>query len=92
MATAADVIKLMEESGSKWLDLRFTDVPGTWQHVSFPKHEVTEDLFAEGTGFDGSSIRGFQTIDESGHAPVPRRRYCNRRPVHTGHCVDHRRR
>ncbi len=65
MANADDVIKLMEESGSKWLDIRFTDVPGTWQHVSFPKHEVTEDLFAEGTGFDGSSIRGFQTIDES---------------------------
>ena len=65
MATANDVIKMMEESGSQWLDLRFTDVPGTWQHVSFPKHEVTEDLFAEGTGFDGSSIRGFQTIDES---------------------------
>ena len=65
MATADDVIKMMEESGSQWLDLRFTDVPGTWQHVSFPKHEVTEDLFAEGTGFDGSSIRGFQTIDES---------------------------
>ena len=65
MATADDVIKMMEESGSNWLDLRFTDVPGTWQHVSFPKHEVTDDLFAEGTGFDGSSIRGFQTIDES---------------------------
>ena len=65
MANADDVIKMMEESGSQWLDLRFTDVPGTWQHVSFPKHEVTEDLFAEGTGFDGSSIRGFQTIDES---------------------------
>ncbi len=65
MANANDVIKMMEESGSQWLDLRFTDVPGTWQHVSFPKHEVTEDLFAEGTGFDGSSIRGFQTIDES---------------------------
>ena len=71
MATADDVIKMMEESGSKWLDLRFTDVPGTWQHVSFPKHEVTDDLFAEGTGFDGSSIRGFQTIDESDMLLVP---------------------
>ncbi len=71
MANANDVIKMMEESGSQWLDLRFTDVPGTWQHVSFPKHEVTEDLFAEGTGFDGSSIRGFQTIDESDMLLVP---------------------
>ena len=71
MANADDVIKMMEETGAKWLDLRFTDVPGTWQHVSFPKHEVTEDLFAEGTGFDGSSIRGFQTIDESDMLLVP---------------------
>ncbi len=65
MATVDDVIKLMEESGSKWLDIRCTDVPGTWHHVSFPKSEVTEGLFSGGTGFDGSSLRGFQTINES---------------------------
>ncbi len=71
MATAQDVIGMMKESGSNWLDLRFIDVPGTWQHVSLPMSEVNEGLFADGTGFDGSSIRGFQTIDESDMLLVP---------------------
>src|SRR5439155_21806986 len=51
--------------GVQVVDLRFTDLPGTWQHFSIPLKELTEDLFAEGIGFDGSSIRGFQAINES---------------------------
>ena len=53
------------------IDLKFTDLPGTLQHVGVPPNEVNESLFANGTGFDGSSIRGFQTIDESDMLLVP---------------------
>jgi glutamine synthetase len=61
--TAKDVVKMGQEV--KMVDLRFTDLPGTWQHFSIPARELTEDLFVEGIGFDGSSIRGFQEIHES---------------------------
>ncbi len=63
--TPKEAIKLSKERGAKIVDLRFIDLPGLWQHFSIPAAELTEDLFAEGIGFDGSSIRGFQTIDES---------------------------
>ncbi len=63
--TPEDVIKLAQEKDAKIVDLRFIDVPGLWQHFSIPIGELSEELFAEGIGFDGSSIRGFQTIDES---------------------------
>ncbi|MGH7698902.1 MAG: type I glutamate--ammonia ligase [Gemmatimonadales bacterium] len=61
----ADVIRRAREAGVQVVDLRFADLPGTWQHFSVPLKELTEDLFAEGIGFDGSSIRGFQAINES---------------------------
>ncbi len=67
----ADVIKLIQDEGVEIIDLKFTDLPGTLQHVGIPPNEVTEDLFESGTGFDGSSIRGFQTIDESDMLLVP---------------------
>jgi glutamine synthetase len=60
-----EVISRAKEQGVKIVDFRFTDLPGTWQHFSVPLKELTEDLFAEGIGFDGSSIRGFQKIHES---------------------------
>jgi glutamine synthetase len=63
--SAKDVIRLAKEAGVKIVDLRFVDLPGTWQHFSIPVEELSEGLFSEGIGFDGSSIRGFQTIDES---------------------------
>ena len=69
--TARDAIKLAREQHAKFVDLRFTDVPGLWQHFSIPVAELTEELFTEGIGFDGSSIRGFQTIDESDMLLVP---------------------
>jgi glutamine synthetase len=59
------VIARAKEVGVKIVDLRFTDLPGTWQHFSIPVSELTEGLFSEGIGFDGSSIRGFQAIHES---------------------------
>ncbi len=69
--TAADVIKFARDKGIKIVDLKFTDVPGTLQHVAIPVGEMNEELFEEGTGFDGSSIRGFQAIQESDMLLVP---------------------
>jgi glutamine synthetase len=63
--SAKDVLKMAKERGAKIVDLRFIDLPGLWQHFSIPASELSEELFEEGIGFDGSSIRGFQTIDES---------------------------
>jgi glutamine synthetase len=63
--TAKEAIKFSRENGAKIVDLRFIDLPGLWQHFSIPAEDMTEELFEEGIGFDGSSIRGFQTIDES---------------------------
>lgn len=51
--------------GVQVVDLRFTDLPGTWQHFTMPVYRLTEDFFKEGIPFDGSSIRGFQEIHES---------------------------
>lgn len=61
--TPKDVVKMAESV--KMVDLRFTDMPGTWQHFSIPAHQLTEDMFEDGMGFDGSSIRGFKEIHES---------------------------
>ena len=51
--------------GVQVVDLRFIDLPGTWQHFTMPVQRLTEDFFKEGIPFDGSSIRGFQEIHES---------------------------
>src|SRR5207253_10893286 len=64
-ATAVDVIRKARDAGVQVVDLRFTDLPGTWQHFSIPLKELTDELFKEGIRFDGSSIRGFQAINES---------------------------
>ncbi|MBW1800326.1 MAG: type I glutamate--ammonia ligase [Deltaproteobacteria bacterium] len=73
METAGDVIKLIKEQGVEVVDLRFMDFPGLWQHFSVPVREIEEDTFDKGLGFDGSSIRGWQAINESDMLvkPVP---------------------
>ncbi len=53
------------QAGVKIVDLKFVDLPGVWQHFSIPVEDLSHDLFDEGIGFDGSSIRGFQLIHES---------------------------
>src|SRR5438552_567155 len=63
--SGADAIRKARDAGVQIVDLRFTDMPGTWQHFSLPASELSEELFREGIGFDGSSIRGFQAIHES---------------------------
>ncbi|MBL1150530.1 MAG: Glutamine synthetase [Fimbriimonadales bacterium] len=69
--TPQEAIAFAQENDVRIVDLRFTDLPGTWQHFSIPVEHLTEDLFAEGIGFDGSSIRGFQSINESDMLLVP---------------------
>ena len=59
-----DVLKLAKDSKCQFIDLKFIDLPGTWQHYTLPIKELA-DLFEEGNGFDGSSIRGFRAIHES---------------------------
>ena len=60
-----EVIDLIRTHAIQVVDLRFTDLPGVWQHFSITLPEVNDDLFTAGIGFDGSSIRGFQEIHES---------------------------
>jgi len=63
--TPKEVLDLAQKNRVEIVDLRFCDLPGLWQHFSIAMTEFNEDLFENGIGFDGSSIRGFQTIDES---------------------------
>ncbi|HSI39158.1 MAG TPA: type I glutamate--ammonia ligase [Xanthobacteraceae bacterium] len=65
MSTAKDVMKLIKDQDVKYVDLRFTDPRGKWQHVTFDISMVDEDFFAEGQAFDGSSIAGWKAINES---------------------------
>jgi glutamine synthetase len=66
--------ELMEDAvkrGVEMVDLKFTDLPGIWQHMQMPIEALDADDFEKGLGFDGSSIRGFQTIDESDMLLLP---------------------
>src|SRR5262245_50690415 len=69
--TAADVLAMGEQLGVRMVDLKFTDVPGTWQHMTLAVGGLDEDAFSDGLGFDGSSIRGFQQISESDMLLMP---------------------
>jgi glutamine synthetase len=69
--TAKDVLKLIKDNGIQIVDTRFTDLFGGWQHYSIPASRLTEDMFEDGLGFDGSSIKGFQVINESDMLMVP---------------------
>ncbi|MBN1315810.1 MAG: glutamine synthetase beta-grasp domain-containing protein, partial [Anaerolineales bacterium] len=67
--TSADVIKMAQEV--KMVDFRFTDVLGMWHHFTIPTRELDQEVFEEGVGFDGSSIRAFQEIHESDMLLIP---------------------
>ena len=62
--TYRDLFKIIKEKGVEFIDLKFTDLHGLLQHFTIPVNVLTEDLFIEEIGFDGSSIRGFQSIAE----------------------------
>ncbi|MEN6348920.1 MAG: type I glutamate--ammonia ligase [Syntrophomonas sp.] len=63
--TPEKVLEIIKEKGIEFVDLKFNDLPGLWQHFSVPADQLNLDTFKEGLGFDGSSIRGFQAIQES---------------------------
>jgi glutamine synthetase len=69
--TPDDVLQLIGDEGIEIVDLRFCDLPGLMQHFSMPTGQLTAEVFDEGVGFDGSSIRGFQEIQESDMLLVP---------------------
>src|SRR5437763_17014664 len=66
-----DVLKLVKDAGVEIVDVRSCDLPGLMQHVAVPAHELTADVVDDGLGFDGSSIRGFQEIQESDMLLIP---------------------
>ncbi len=69
--TPREVLALCREKEVKAVDLRFTDFLGAWQHFTIPVAKLEEDTFSDGLGFDGSSIRGWQAINESDMLLVP---------------------
>ena len=66
-----ELLKFVNDEGIKIIDMRFVDLPGLWQHFSISSKEIEEEMFEEGLGFDGSSIRGFQQIQESDMILIP---------------------
>jgi glutamine synthetase len=70
-ASADDVLQAIEDNHVRMVDVRFTDLPGAWQHFSVPPSSIGPETLTEGIGFDGSSIRGFQEIQESDMLVVP---------------------
>jgi glutamine synthetase len=73
LKTPKEVVDFIQKDKVQIIDLRFMDFPGIWQHFSVPAHEIEEGTFTDGLGFDGSSIRGWQAINESDMLvkPVP---------------------
>ena len=69
--TASEVLEFATERDVLLVDLKFVDLPGTWQHMTLPLGALDADDFDSGLGFDGSSIRGFQEIHESDMLLIP---------------------
>jgi glutamine synthetase len=68
---AKTVLKYAEDQGAKFVSVRFTDLPGSWHHLSYPIAMLNEESFEEGFGFDASSLRGWAAINESDMLLVP---------------------
>jgi glutamine synthetase len=71
MSTPKSVLEMAKKEGAKMVDIKFVDTFGTWQHFSMPIAELSEESFAEGLGFDGSSIRGWKSIEASDMLAMP---------------------
>ena len=69
--TPKQAVAFAKENNARVVDFRFTDLFGAWQHFSVPVEMFEEDVFEDGLGFDGSSVRGFQTIDQSDMLLIP---------------------
>ena len=66
-----EVLNFINANDIKFVDIKFVDLIGAWQHFTIPVNQLDEDVFADGLGFDGSSIRGFQKIHESDMLLIP---------------------
>lgn len=73
--TPQKVLEYARVHGAKYVDIRFTDLVGQWQHMTFPIEQLREESFEEGFGFDGSSIRGWAAIHESDMLLIPDARW-----------------
>jgi glutamine synthetase len=71
MSTPKSVLELAKKNGAKLVDIKFVDTFGLWQHFTLPIGELSEDSFSEGLGFDGSSIRGWKSIEASDMLALP---------------------
>ncbi|HET9753696.1 MAG TPA: glutamine synthetase, partial [Myxococcales bacterium] len=71
MAKGKDVVGLAKDKHAVMVDLKFMDFLGLWQHFTIPIAELTEGIFEEGLGFDGSSIRGWVPIHASDMLVMP---------------------
>ena len=71
ITTPKQVLEYAAEKKATYVDLKFMDFIGIWQHFSIPLYELTEDIFEAGLGFDGSSIRGWQGIEASDMILMP---------------------
>ena len=71
LVTLQELLQLVESNGIRRVDLKVTDLFGRWQHWTIPSNRLTENMFANGNGFDGSSLRGFQQIQESDMLAMP---------------------
>src|SRR6266850_1753506 len=69
--TPSDVSKMIKDSNVKLIDFKFTDLLGTWQHFTTTLTEYNEEIFTDGLGFDGSSIRGWRVINASDMLVIP---------------------
>lgn len=67
----SELLRFIEEEQVEFLDIRFTDLPGIQQHFNIPASMVDEDFFTDGQLFDGSSIAGFASINESDLQLIP---------------------
>src|SRR5919107_1390960 len=68
---AKNVLTFASDKGAKFVSVRFTDLPGSWHHLTYPIGQLTEDSFEEGFGFDASSLRGWAAINESDMLLIP---------------------
>jgi glutamine synthetase len=68
---AKEAVELGQKHKAAFVDLKFIDFPGIWQHTTIPANRLNEALFEDGIGFDGSSIRGWQPINASDMLIVP---------------------
>jgi len=66
-----NVLSFAADKGARFVSVRFTDLPGSWHHLTYPIGQLTEDSFEEGFGFDASSLRGWAAINESDMLLIP---------------------